>query len=35
MYKFMMSIGVIDLLDILKTSRYGDMLLGVGILVIF
>ena len=30
-----MSSGVSGLLDILKTSKYGNMFLGVGILVIF
>ena len=30
-----MSSGVSGLLDILKTSKYGKMFLGVGILVIF
>jgi hypothetical protein len=37
MYRVIMSIGVNDLLDILKklVDIYSDMLLGVGILVIF
>lgn len=35
MYKFIMSIGVRKFLEILKASSYGDMLFGVGILVIF
>ena len=35
MYRFIMSSGVSGLLDILKTNRYGDMFLDVGILVIF
>ena len=35
MFRFIMSSGVRGLLDILKTSRYGDTFLGVGILVIF
>ena len=33
MYRFIMSIGVSGLLNILKTTKYGDMLLGVAILV--
>lgn len=32
-YKFIVSSGVSGLLEFLKTNRYGDMLLGVGILV--
>lgn len=35
MCRFIMSSSVSNLLDILKTSRYGDILLGVGILVKF
>ena len=34
-YMFMRSIGVIGLLFIFITCRYGDMVLGVGILVMF
>ena len=35
MYRVITSSGVIGLLDISKASEYGDMFLGVGILVIF
>ena len=35
MYMFITSSDVSGLLDILMTSRYGDMFLGVGILILF